>query len=332
MSKAPRQGSAVITGASGFIGSRLRDVLLDEGWDVIALTRKNSPAAARGRSAEVDYADASSLRRVFERERPDVVFHVAGATKGVTYPDFERANVMPTRNLVSALRAAHHRVGRFLHVSSLVAYGPSKPGEPLIETAERKPVEFYGRSKLAAERVLEDEIGAALPWTIIRPAGVYGPRDVDYFELFKLARRGLNVFYGNRAAWASHVYVDDVVRASIDAARSGATIGKGYFICDGKPLTWADAQREIVLASGKRAIDLDFTYGSVVVAAALGELLTRVDGKPRVFNRQKAIMGKQLAWTCRHDAARDDFGYKPQFSLPEGVAKTYEWYRSAGWL
>jgi nucleoside-diphosphate-sugar epimerase len=128
------------------------------------------------------------------------------------------------------------------------------------------------------------------------------------------------------------VYVDDVVRASIDAARSSETIGRGYFICDGIPVTWYGAQREIVAASGKRAIELELTYASVKLAAAAGELLTRLDGKPRVFNRQKAIMGKQLAWTCRHDAARTDFSYQPKWPLPEGVAKTFEWYRSAGWL
>ena len=88
MSKSAKQGVSVITGASGFIGGRLRDALLEEGWDVVALTRKGSPAAKRGRSVEVDYADIAGLKRVFEQERPELVFHVAGATKGVHYADF----------------------------------------------------------------------------------------------------------------------------------------------------------------------------------------------------------------------------------------------------
>jgi nucleoside-diphosphate-sugar epimerase len=327
-----KQGVAVVTGASGFIGGRLRDKLLEDGWDVVALTRPNSPAPKRGRSAAVDYANPDSLAAVFQRERPDVVFHVAGATKGVTYDDFQRANVMPTRNLALALQKSHDSVGRFLKVSSLVAYGPSTPELPLIETHTPAPMEHYGRSKLEAERVLMDEIGTRLPWTIIRPAGVYGPGDVDYFELFKLASRGLNVFYGNRDFWFSAVHVDDVVRAILDAAKSEATIGKGYFICDGKPLTWFDYQREIVEATGKRAVNLYLPGFSMDVAATIGELLTRFDGKPRVFNRQKVLMGKQRAWTCRHDAARADFGYAPKLSVREGVAHTLDWYRSSGWL
>jgi nucleoside-diphosphate-sugar epimerase len=332
MSKSANQGVSVITGASGFIGGRLRDALLDEGWDVVALTRKGSPAAKRGRSVEVDYTDIAGLARVFERERPELVFHVAGATKGVHYADFQRANVMPTRNIATALRDAHEHVGRLLFVSSLTAYGPSTPESPLVESAERKPIEHYGRSKLEAELLLERDFAGVLPWTIVRPPGVYGPNDVDYFELFNLAMRRLNLFFGNRDAWASMVHVDDLVRATLAAARSGATVGKGYFICDGTPRTWSALQAEIVAATGKRALDIDLTHASVAVAAFFGELLTRMDGKPRLMNRQKAIMGKQLAWTCRHDAARADFDYQPRIALREGVAQTLEWYRSAGWL
>jgi nucleoside-diphosphate-sugar epimerase len=332
MSKAARQGVSVITGASGFIGGRLRDALLDEGWDVVALTRKGSPPAKRGRSVEVDYSDSAGLARVFADERPELVFHIAGATKGVHYADFQRANAMPTRNIAAALRDAHPQVGRLVFMSSLTAYGPSTPETPMVESAERKPVEHYGRSKLEAELLLEQEFAGAFPWTIIRPPGVYGPYDVDYFELFSLATRRLNLFFGNRDAWASMVHVDDLVRGTLLAARSGATVGMGYFICDGAPRTWGTLQAEIVAATGKRALDIDLTHASVAVGAFFGELLTRMDGKPRLFNRQKAILGKQLAWTCRHDAARADFGYQPKIGLREGVAQTLEWYRGAGWL
>jgi nucleoside-diphosphate-sugar epimerase len=261
-----------------------------------------------------------------------VIFHVAGATKGVTYRDFQDANVMPTRNLAKAALRVNGQLERFVLISSLTAYGPSTPEQPLIESQEPKPLEHYGRSKLEAERVLSDEIGNQLPWTIIRPSGVYGPGDADFFEFFRLASRGLNVFYGNDDYWFSAVHVDDVVRSIMDAARSGATLSKGYFICDGKPLTWFDYQQKVVDAIGKRVINLHLPQFTMDVAAAFGELLTRFDGKPRVFNRQKVLMGKQRAWTCRHDAARTDFGYRPRLDVSEGVAHTLDWYRSSGWL
>src|SRR5579862_2456601 len=92
-------GKALITGASGFIGRRVKDTLLDRGVDVVAIRRAGSPEAKRGRSVVADYADEAALRELISREKPDYVIHVAGATKGVTYDDFRRANVMPTEHL-----------------------------------------------------------------------------------------------------------------------------------------------------------------------------------------------------------------------------------------
>lgn len=335
------QGTVLITGASGFIGGRLRDALLDAGADVVALRRAGSPDPGqrwgkppnprRGRSAVVDYADRDALRRLVEKERPALVLHVAGATKGVTHDDFHRANVLPTRNLIEALRDAWPTVRRFVHFSSLAAYGPSRRDAPHREDSPRRPIELYGQSKLEAEQAVE-AVGSAVPWTILRPAGVYGPGDVDYFELFKSVERGLNVFFGNRERWFSSVYVDDVVRVTLDAVERDATRGKGYFVCDGEPTTWGEFQAQIVRASGRRVLTLDLPGVLVDLAAAGGELLTRLDKKPRLFNRQKARMGAQEAWTCQHDALREDAGYVPRVDVAEGVARTLAWYRAERWV
>lgn len=325
------QGTVLITGASGFIGGRLRDALLDIGADVVALRRPGSPEAKRGRSAVVEYTDRDGLRRLMEKEKPAYVLHVAGATKGVTYGDFHRANVMPTENVLHALRDASTGVRRFVLVSSLASYGPSTKSAPHREQSARRPIEHYGKSKLEAEQAVE-AVGDAVPWTIMRPSGVYGPGDADYFELFKSVERGLNVFFGNRDRWFSAVYVDDLVRAILDAAASDETRGKGYFVCDGAPLTWGAFQEEIVRASGRRVRTLDLPGALVDLAALGGELLTRLDGKPRLFNKQKALMGAQEAWTCQHDALRADIGYAPQVGVAEGVKRTMGWYREKKWV
>ena len=325
------QGTVLITGASGFIGGRLRDALLDGGADVVALRRPGSPEAKRGRSAVVEYADRDGLRRLVEKEKPAYVLHVAGATKGVTYGDFQQANVMPTENILRALGEAHPEVKRFVLVSSLASYGPSTRSAPHREDGPRRPIEFYGKSKLEAEQAVE-AMGDKLPWTIMRPSGVYGPGDADYFELFKSVERGLNVFFGNRDRWFSAVYVDDLVRAILDASASEKARGKGYFVCDGKPTTWGEFQEEIVRASGRSVRTLNLPGVLVDIAAVGGELLTRLDGKPRLFNKQKALMGAQEAWTCQHDALKADTGYTPQVMVPEGVKRTLAWYREKKWL
>lgn len=331
MSEAYRPGVALITGASGFIGGRLRDALLDDGHDVVALTRAGSPEPKRGRAAAVDYADLASLERVLQEELPELVFHVAGATKGVTYEHYRSGNVMPTQNLLEAVRRAHPGLRRFVHVSSLAAYGPSEPDNPKREHHERKPVEFYGRSKLEAELAVE-AVGDEVPWTIIRPPTVYGPGDVDNLQLFKLAAQRLNLFWGNRDRHMSAVYVDDLTRGIRAAAAHEAARGKGYFLCDGEPRTWGDYQQHIVTATGKRVIDLDLPELFLDVGAFFGELASKLDDKPRLLNRQKAVLGKQLAWTCAHDSARADFGYKPSVDVKEGMQRTFEWYREKRWL
>lgn len=324
------KGKVLLTGASGFIGGRLRDQLLSEGVDVVAIRRPGSPPARRGRSVEVDYADVKGLTRTMEAEQPTVVLHVAGATKGRVYEDFQRANVMPTRHLLAAAADAVPELSRFVLVSSLAAFGPSTPDRPLSESDPRKPIEFYGQSKLEAEQLVESE--SKVPWSIVRPSGVYGPGDVDYFNLFQSAARGVNVFFGNEHRWMSTVYVDDVIDGVLRAATNPNAVGNGYFLADGRPITWGDFQALVVQATRGKALTLRLPELLVGIAAAGGELATRFDGRPRLFNRQKAKMGAQEAWTCSAAAAEKDLGFAPQVLVEDGVPTTAAWYREQGWL
>jgi nucleoside-diphosphate-sugar epimerase len=333
MSEKKISGKAIITGASGCVGGNLRDVLLDASVDVVALRRAGSPSASRGRSAEIDYANPDSLAHVFEKEKPDYVFHVAGVMNGVRYDDFYQGNVVPTRNLLESLRNDQPQLKRFVYISSLTAYGPSKKGAPIRrEDIEPKPIEPYGQSKLETERVIQS-VGYNVPWTILRPGGIYGPRDRQFFELFRFAAKGINPFYGNRQREVSLVHVDDLIDAIIDSAQSPNTLYKGYFISDGQPVvTWEELQKEVVKAIGRRVWDIDFPAFAVNVVGFFGEIKGRITGKPSLYNRQKVIIGIQDAWTCRHDSAREDFGYQPKISLEQGIQSTYEWYRANGWL
>lgn len=322
-------GKALLTGASGFIGGRLRDALLARGLDVISIRRRGSPPAKQGRSVEADYDDREALVRIVEAEKPDYLFHVAGATKGVTYGDFHRANVVPTENLIAALEKAHPALKRFVLVSSLAAFGPSKLDRALVESDIRRPIEFYGQSKLEAEHVVER---SNVPFTIVRPSGVYGPGDADYFNLFREVEGGRNVFFGNERRLFSAIYVDDLIDAILRATTSASTLGKGYFVDDGRVLTWGEFQKAIVDASGRRAMTLRLPEAFVSIAAFAGETASRIDGKPRLFNRQKAKMGAQEAWTCKSDALRNDTGWSPNVPIEEGVRRAYAWYRAEKWL
>ena len=324
-------GKAIVTGASGFVGSALRDALLAASVDVIALRRPGSPPADRGRSAEIEYPDVESLALVFELEKPDFVFHVAGVMNGVRYDDFHRGNVVPTRNLVEALNRGSPQLRRFVYVSSLTSYGPSGRDAPICENAEPRPVEFYGQRKLEAEQAVQDA-GDAIPWTILRPGGVYGPRDYQFLELFRLAAKGINPYYGNRKRQMSLVYIDDLVDAIIASALSPAAVRKGYFIADSRTVTWEELQELIVQGAGRKVWDVDLPGFCVSITGLFGEMKGRITGKPSLYNRQKVTMAVQDAWTCRCDAACADFGFQPRVSLEEGIRKTYQGYRANGWL
>ena len=323
-------GKVLITGASGFIGSRLRDELLASGSDVVAIRRPGSPAATAGRSVEADYAQVSDLERIIGEEKPDYVLHVAGVTKGNSYEDFRLGNVMPTRNLLTAVCREHPDTKRFVLVSSLSSYGPSATSAPHREENPPRPIEHYGQSKLEAERVVEEE-SANVPWTIVRPSGVYGPGDVDYFNLFKSAMRGWNVFFGNRNRCMSIIYVDDCVRGTLMAAQHENSVGKGYFLTNDEQVTWEQFQSEVLRVVDRRVRTLDLPEQLVSIAALGGELASRIDRKPRLLNLQKAKMGAQQAWTCVGDAARTDFGFSADVDLVEGIRRTQDWYLANDW-
>lgn len=324
-------GKVLLTGASGFIGGRLRDKLLGDNVDVLAIRRPGSPPAKKGRSVEAAYEDLSGLEKIIAAEKPDYVLHVAGATKGVTYDDFRQANVVPTQHLLDALRKEHPSVKRFVHISSLASYGPSSAANPHTEKSERRPIEFYGQSKLEAERVVES-MRADLPWTIIRPSGVYGPGDADYLNLFREVEKGRNVYFGNRKRWFSAIYVDDLVDAILLATTHDNAVGQGFFVCDGKPVTWETFQETMVRVSGKRVRSLDLPEFLVSLAAVGGEFATMLDKQPRLFNRQKAKMGAAEAWLCKSDSLRQTLGWTSHVGIEEGIRRTFDWYRKEKWI
>jgi nucleoside-diphosphate-sugar epimerase len=235
---------------------------------------------------------------------------------------------MPTRNLLSALARVHPGLTRFVFVSSSSVYGPSPPGAPRRESDPRRPIEHYGKSKLEAEEAVE---ASGVPWTIVRPAAVYGPGDVDFFNLFQSAMYGINAFFGNRDRSMSMIYVDDCVRGIVDAAAHQNTGHKGYFLATHESVTWEGFQDEVVRAVGRKVQTIDFPEQLLSLAALGGEIASRIDRKPRLLNLQKVKMGKQDAWTCSAEAARADFGFEGQVALAEGVRRTHEWYAAEGW-
>jgi len=326
---------AVVTGASGFVGSNLVDLLAARGWRVRRLVRPESPppsAAELGAGVEthrVDFADARTLDRTPALDGADAVFHVGGVTKRRTLDAFRAGNVVPTRALLDALARRGARA-RLVLVSSQAAAGPApSPERPLTEDDPPRPVEGYGRSKLEAEEAVR---GGALPWTIVRPGAVYGPRDVDFLTAFRHARHGLAVYPAPRGARLSLVHVDDLVDALVRAAERPGAVGRTYFVA-AHDAAWRDVYAAAAAAQGRRLrVELAPPAWGLRLAGRLGDLWGALTGGEPLANSHKVTLGLQRWWLCSAERARRELAWAPNVSLDEGVRRTVAWYRARGRL
>jgi nucleoside-diphosphate-sugar epimerase len=272
-----------------------------------------------------DLHDSGALRRAAEGQH--VVFHVAGVVAARNEAEFLRANRDGTANVVEASARAGRP--RFVLVSSMAAAGPSSPGKPHRGDEPPRPVTAYGRSKLAAEAAVT---GSALPWTIVRPPTVYGPRDQEVLKVFRLARWGLAPVFGDGSQELSAVHGGDLAEALVAAGLSDATIGKTYYACHPEVVTSAGLVRAIGAAMGRRVAILGVPRPVGRALLALTEAGARLTGQATVLTADKANEFFQAAWTGDPGPLSRDTGWRAARDLTAGLADTYHWYRSAGWL
>src|SRR5690606_6406351 len=210
----------LVTGASGFIGSHLCEVLRERGHEVRAMVRRSSKLhklddAAGGTPFSLAYAGLDEVDAIAEALRGiEVVYHVAGATAAFDRPGFDRANVDGVANLFAALeraRALGTEVRRVVHVSSLMAAGPSHPRNPRREHHRHEPgFTLYGDSKLDGEKLAAAAARAGgIELVIVRPPLVYGPRDDDVLQMIKSAAMRVVAQPGLRPTWMSAIHGRD---------------------------------------------------------------------------------------------------------------------------
>jgi dihydroflavonol-4-reductase len=320
---------ALVTGATGFVGSHLVEALRRRGAEVTALVRSPAKAAPLVRQDVTlvtgDLHDRDALLTAARGQ--SVVFHVAGQVAALDETEFYRANRDGTANVLDA--ATRAGVGRFVLVSSMAAGGPSSPGKPLAGGETPRPVTAYGRSKLAAEALVR---GSALPWTILRPPMVYGPRDREVLKIFRLARLGLGPVFGDGTQELSAVHGADLAGALIASALSEKTGGRVYYACPPETFTSAAFVRAVGDTVGRSVsvVRIPLRLGSVVLAAT--GMVARLAHQRTLLTADKAHEFFEPAWTGDPRPLMEDTGWAPEFDLRRGLADTYQWYRSAGWL
>lgn len=322
---------ALVTGSSGFVGSHLVDLLLEQGWQVRVLLRKfSSRRWLEGKPLEEfpgDVTDGYSLRAAVPGTQ--TVFHVAGLIKAAGRRQLMRVNQHGTRLVVEACLAAAPPP-RLVLISSAAAQGPSRTAEPLRETDPLRPIDQYGRSKLAGEREALAE-ASRLQVVVLRPGGIYGPRDTGFLPMFRMARRGWVATAGLRPGSAAIVYVRDVARAAWLAGSRPQ--GAGVFLVGGDNVEQTDLCRRMGRVLGRERLRfLPLPRWALWTGGALATAVGRLRGKPGNFGLDSARRILARNWCIDGSHAREVLGYQPETTLEEGLRLTAAWYREQGLL
>ena len=233
----------LITGATGFIGGFIVDEALKREMNVwVALRKSSSRQWLTDKRIHFLEVNLSSEEDLVEKMKPlhfDYVVHAAGVTKSIHKEDFRRINTEGTKHLVNALLRLKMPLKKFIYLSSLSVFGPIREQQPyteILETDEPKPNTEYGKSKLEAEKFLNAQRSTPdtqLPTVILRPTGVYGPRERDYYMIAKSIKAHTDFAVGYKPQDITFVYVLDVVQAIFLAVEKGKP-GRAYFLSDGE--------------------------------------------------------------------------------------------------
>lgn len=327
----------LITGASGFIGSFIVEEALKRGFETWAAVRKSSSRKylndSRIHFIELDLGNLDKLEKQLSGQQFDYVVHAAGVTKCLHSSDFFKVNTEGTANLALALRRQNTGLRRFVYLSSLSVMGPAREQEPHTEITaadEARPDTAYGKSKLESEQRLEAIKG--FPLIVLRPTGVYGPREKDYFMMAQSISRHVDFAVGYRPQHLTFIYVMDVVQAVFLALDHG-TVGSRYFISDGRVYSSRTFSDLISNELGNPwLLRIKAPLWLLRIISFAGEWTARITGKISALNNDKYNIMKQRNWMCDIKPAENELGYKPQYDLKRGVAATIKWYKDNGWL
>lgn len=336
--------NVLVTGATGFIGPRLVQVLQRRGHRVACLVRRSSKTdrinALGVRLVRGDVTDPDSLPPALAGI--EEVYHLAGHTHAKDLPGFLRVNEQGTANLLAAC-ARRDSPPVVLVVSSLAAAGPSPAGQPHTESTPPSPISNYGRSKLAGELAAR-RLAAEVPLTILRPPVVFGPGDHDGLNLFRALKfTRLHPVPQRKGLPLSLIAADDLAEAMALCVERGERVApldeanphdpRGlYYAADPRVSSWAEAGRLAADAMGIRILVICLRKYPFLIPAMLGDLMGRLTGKPTLFGMDKLREASASGWVCDVAKAQSQLGFAPAGSLAERYRETAEWYRAEGWI
>ncbi|HEU4383918.1 MAG TPA: NAD-dependent epimerase/dehydratase family protein [Anaeromyxobacteraceae bacterium] len=322
---------ALVTGAAGFLGSRLVRLLLARGHAVRALLRPGQAlgplAGLEVEEARGDVTEPHSLERAVEG--CDWAFHLAGVRRAASRQLFLEVNAEGTRHLVEACLSAAPGLARLVLAGSLAAAGPSATGKR--EEDPLQPAEWYGESKAEAERIALSYAGR-LPVTVARPPRIVGPGDRENLVFFKIVKAGFLLDLRGPPRPLSFVDVEDCARGFLLLAESPAAPGEAFFLASEERTDLVGLQRQVARALGVSPRALPVPAALLSALAWVADAATLASGVKLPLNRKLARQMLAPGWTCDPGKARRLLGFEARVSLAESVDRAARWYREQAWL
>ena len=306
----------ILTGASGFLGSHIIDILLEKGILVHALLRQSSSLSNlpdECRISRVDFMNPETMAEDFDGA--DLVIHAAGATSAASQEEFDRANALVTKNLLAA-REKHSPNALFIYISSQAASGPIGSG----------PVTDYGRSKLLGEFAVRNTEN----WVILRPPAIFGSRDPASLPVMKLALRGIFFSPWINSGGFNLVYVRDLARLITELPDYPDTAGKTLEPSYGKLFSWKDFHKILEEAAGRRILHLRIPPFIVHTAGFMSEALASISGRTPFFCRDKCRELLANEWSVEEGLTHRLTGWEPAIPVEEAMKSTLQWVRRNG--
>ncbi|HEY0681397.1 MAG TPA: NAD(P)-dependent oxidoreductase [Steroidobacter sp.] len=326
----------LVTGATGFIGSRLALRAHQLGVDVLATGRAELHVEAerlqelRAAGVRVEVGLLQDLD-LLERLLPgrDTVIHLAAAQHEAEMPEsyFRAVNVDSVRTLLGACR--DHNVRRFVYGSTIGVYGDAS--ESLLdEDSPVRPDNVYTSTKLEAESLVH-AFEPHLETCIVRIAETYGPGDRRLLKLFRSIARGHFIMIGSGANRRQCIHVDDLARGLMLAAQHPAAVGRTFVFAGTEIMTTQEMVRRIAMVLERRPPRLQLPMWPFVAAAGVMETtLPPLHIAPPLHSRRLDFFRKSFVFSTAR--AQSLLGFHPAIDFRTGAADTVSWYRARGLL
>ncbi len=325
----------LVTGANGLVGSHLVRKLLDlkkeKGWqeDILCMVRPTSNLASlKGLDVKLILGDVREPESLVPAVKgATYIYHLGAVLYGTSRKQFLETNAVGTENLLKAAAAhAKDTLKRFLLASSLAAAGPADGPDPITEEREfGPPVSWYAESKQMAE-THAGQYGQEIPVTIIRPSGVYGPRDPAYASAFRAARMRFHPLPGFKKRYSGIIFAPDLVEGIVAAALSPNSAGETYFLTNPQNNSAGELMNTLGEAVGKKFhISLPIPIFFMKFAAMMMELFYHLTRRIANPTRDKTRDISQVYWLCSPQKAKDQLGWEAKHTLLEGAKITHRY-------